>query len=718
VTITEKQAAEQAAEQAALRRVAEAVARGAEPEEVFPLVASEAARLLGAEAGVVWRFEGAGSIVMGVSGPRTARLGTSFPTDGEGAVARVARTGVTARARYRDLDGDDPTRARVERLGYRFGVAAPVSVDGRLWGAVLAARAGSRDFGGDAEERLSSFAELVGVAIANADARTRLQRRVSEHAAFARIATAVAGSAPSDEVFALVAQEVATLLQLEVGAVARFAGGVAELVAGWSAPGVEFPGGGRLERIPLDDGGVLARVHAGNAPARVDDYRRLGGRVAQTAARAQVVSSVAAPVRVGGAVWGAVVATASREGVIPADAEERLGRLADLVSMAIASADHRAELESRAATDPLTGLPNHRTFHDRLREELDRARRHRRRLALVVIDIDHFKTINDRHGHHVGDEVLVEMARRLESQARAGDLLARVGGEEFAWILPEADDLDGWQAADRARAEIADAAFATVGSVTISAGVSDTTSAGDPVQLYQQADGALYWAKAHGRNVCFRHTGEMFSLLSQEEQAEHLERTRAIDTIRALARAVDAKDPSTRGHSERVADFAVQLATAAGWPVHRAALLRDAGLVHDVGKIGVPDEILLQPSGLNREQREQIALHPTLGAQIASGALELEQVAWIRSHHERFDGLGYPDALAGDAIPEGARILALAEAWDAMTTQRGYAAARAADDAVIECVRLAGSQFCPAAVAALERLAAAGLTSEEGSARP
>ncbi|HTI32399.1 MAG TPA: HD-GYP domain-containing protein [Miltoncostaea sp.] len=199
----------------------------------------------------------------------------------------------------------------------------------------------------------------------------------------------------------------------------------------------------------------------------------------------------------------------------------------------------------------------------------------------------------------------------------------------------------------------------------------------------------------------------MVTDLSAEERADRLERVRALAGLRALARAVDAKDHLTRRHSERVAHVAVQLATAAGWPVSRSARLHEAGLLHDVGKIGLPDAVLFKPGRLTPDEYEQVKQHAPLGANIAAEVLDAEQVEWIRHHHERWDGAGYPDGLAGSEPGDGAQILALADAWDVMTSLRSYKSPLAVPDALEECRAQAGRQFAPWTVEALERLVAA-----------
>src|SRR5581483_6349982 len=226
----------------------------------------------------------------------------------------------------------------------------------------------------------------------------------------------------------------------------------------------------------------------------------------------------------------------------------------------------------------------------------------------------------------------------------------------------------------------------------------------DPAELIHLADGALYWSKAHGRNRSWIYDPRTVNELSAHERAERLERSQALVGLRALARAIDAKDPATKKHSVRVAELAHKLAVSAGWSTEQAALLSEAALVHDVGKIGIPDAVLRKPAPLTSGERAQIAEHSELSARIVEDVLRPDQVEWIRTHHERPDGAGYPDGLASDEIPEGGALLALADAWDVMTVSRPYGAPKTVDRALTEVMELEGRQFSHRAVAAMLQL--------------
>ena len=409
----------------------------------------------------------------------------------------------------------------------------------------------------------------------------------------------------------------------------------------------------------------------------------------------------------GDRIWGALAASAAAPNGLRADAEQRLTDFADLLSTAIVNTESHERLAAQASTDPLTGLANHRTFHDRLRAEVARANRHGRSLTLALIDVDHFKQINDSAGHETGDRVLAAIGERLRSAARAEDLLARIGGDEFALLLPESDRMEALSAVERARQLVAGESYGPW-RVTISAGICDLATAGDAEEIFRLADGALYWSKAHGRDVSWIYDPDVVRELSAEERADRLQRSQALIGLRALARAIDAKDPVTREHSERVAALAGRLAEQRGWTPDRVALLSEAALVHDVGKIGVPDHLLVEPGPLTADEMEQVRAHARLSAEIVDEVLGPEQVEWIRAHHERPDGRGYPRGLHDAEIAEGAALLAVADAWDVMTRSRPYSPPMPADEAMAEMRTLVGRQFKPYAVAALVALADAG----------
>ena len=350
-------------------------------------------------------------------------------------------------------------------------------------------------------------------------------------------------------------------------------------------------------------------------------------------------------------------------------------------------------LGALASSDPLTGLPNRRMFYERLAGEVQRAQRHDRPLALALIDLDGFKEINDEFGHQVGDEALIDTITQMTETVRSSDLLARIGGDEFALLMPETEAAVARSLAERLHAQIEQAAGERQDRPTVSIGVSHLEDVTTGEELVRAADRSLYGAKAEGRNRVRGHTPD-FDLLSLSRE-RRLATTQAAAAIRALARAVDMKDAATREHSDRVAQVAGHLAEALGWSPQRVERLRQTALVHDVGKIGLPGALLRKPDALTADEYEIVKAHSVLGARIVGEALDEEQVAWVRSQHERYDGMGYPDGLVGDAIPDGAQILAVADAWDAITSDRSYEPERTPAAALEECQRCAGTQLAP-----------------------
>jgi diguanylate cyclase (GGDEF)-like protein len=533
-------------------------------------------------------------------------------------------------------------------------------------------------------ERIRAGAELVRSESAAKDL-------ADEQAALRRVATLVASGAAPEHLFAFVAESLCRLMAAAAGLVIRFDGPQEAVTVGaWATARDLVPEPG--ERFPLEEMSATAIVLRTGRPARVPAG-------APATFRPQAGERVAAPIELGGRVWGCVSVAGNPE--LAAGSEARIERFADLLALAIDNAHARARLVAQATTDPLTGIANHRAFHERLATELARARRYRRPLAIVVFDVDRFKAINDSGGHESGDRVLAEVALRIVGASRSDALVARLGGDELVALLPECDSATAYIVAERARRAVSAAPIGDFDQITLSAGICDTAHAGTADELLRLADGALYWAKAHGRNVCFRYSPEVVRELSATERAQRMMRSQALAGVRALARAVDAKDPATTQHSERVAAIAVALAAARGWPRPRIELLRDAAMVHDVGKIGVPDAILSSPHELTPAEYEQVKRHAALGAQIAADVLHDEQVKWVRWHHERPDGRGYPDGLTADQLPEGAALLALADAWDVMTSTRSYSPPKPEHEALAECRALIGSQFTDYAVHAL-----------------
>ena len=348
-----------------------------------------------------------------------------------------------------------------------------------------------------------------------------------------------------------------------------------------------------------------------------------------------------------------------------------------------------------ALTDPLTGLGNHRHFHERLQRELTGAEHESQPLTLCLVDIDDFKQINDRYGHPVGDRVLGQVAARL----RQGGESFRLGGDEFAVLLPGLDARDGVSVARSIVERVSAAQLDGIGSVTVSAGVATFPVQGvGRDELIRLADSALYWAKEDGKNRARTYEPALVELKQLQQLAEGTDRAARYRAAASLAKAVDARDAYTGSHSERVSELAARIARQLGLDEPQVELTRLAASLHDLGKLAIPEEILRKPSALNESERLVLQRHPQIGHRMLE-SLGVEPVAdWVLHHHERWDGDGYPNRLRGDEIPLGARIIFVADAYDAMTSERVYRDPLSPRDALEELERCSGTQFDPSIV--------------------
>jgi diguanylate cyclase (GGDEF)-like protein len=350
-----------------------------------------------------------------------------------------------------------------------------------------------------------------------------------------------------------------------------------------------------------------------------------------------------------------------------------------------------------ALTDPLTGLGNHRHFHERLQRELLHAEESRAPLTLCFVDIDDFKKINDRFGHPSGDRVLSQVAGRL----RQGGEAFRLGGDEFALLLAGHDEGMALAAASSIVERIGGLDFDHIGHVTVSAGVATFPMQGHGRdELIRLADSALYWAKEHGKNRVRLYRPDVVELAELKRLAAGPDKAARYRAAASLAKAVDARDTYTGSHSERVSDFAARVARRIGLDTEHVELTRLAGSLHDLGKLAIPEELLRKPGALTDSERLVLERHPQIGFRMLD-SLGVDPVAdLVLHHHERWDGAGYPDGLAGEEIPIGARIIFVTDAYDAMTSDRSYRPKRSADAALAELRRCAGTQFDPGIVAA------------------
>ena len=337
-----------------------------------------------------------------------------------------------------------------------------------------------------------------------------------------------------------------------------------------------------------------------------------------------------------------------------------------------------------------------------LAREIERAKPDSRPISVLVLDTDRFKSFNDRHGVEGGDRILNDLGTLLEGSARLPDTVARTSGGEFALVLPETNKHSAFILAEELLTKIRDAVGNAREKITVSAGVASYPEHGERVgELLGAADEAMRAAKALGRDRAVLYSPEVTKTLGMEGGRRSVESQAQLATVLSLAEALDQRDSSTAKHSQTVGRLCELMADELGFEPDRIQRIRLAGIVHDIGKIGVPDSILRKPGPLTTEEVEQMRRHPEIGARILS-AREMDDIrGWVSAHHERPDGKGYPKGIRGEQIPIEAAILAVADAYEAMIADRVYRMAIGPEAAREELDRCSGTQFDPMVVNAL-----------------
>jgi diguanylate cyclase (GGDEF)-like protein/putative nucleotidyltransferase with HDIG domain len=425
-----------------------------------------------------------------------------------------------------------------------------------------------------------------------------------------------------------------------------------------------------------------------------------------------------------------------------------LQTLCDLVSGALHHAFTLQKAQEQAVTDGLTGVKTHRFLMEALHTEWKRSTRASRPFCLLLADLDRFKFVNDFFGHLEGDLVLKRVGRILEQNCRRSDVVARYGGDEFVILMPESDVEQSRQFAEKLRSCIYNDSLLREKNITASMGIAGFPDHGStPQELIQVADASMYLSKHQGGNTvssaghahpeetkqwkrdvleaylgvtlkrlfatgpeAFAEIHRRLEQFSQslpipdltpaaESGADAAVRSfipAVIDTITSLALAIDSKDPYTQGHSPKVATYSALIAEALGLKEDEVEQIRLGGMLHDIGKVGVPESILNKSGPLNPDEWDMMKKHVEFGDRLLQVLPSLVRVReMVRHHHEMFDGSGYPESLVEEEIPLGARIIAIADAYDTITSDRTYKKARPLQVALVEIERCAGTQFDP-----------------------
>jgi len=371
----------------------------------------------------------------------------------------------------------------------------------------------------------------------------------------------------------------------------------------------------------------------------------------------------------------------------------------EIVIAHLTNATRYQQARLTSLTDPLTGVGSRRLHEDKLHEECDRAKRYKRPFSVAIIDLDHFKMINDVLGHAIGDDAIRKLADCVRRAKRGPDILSRYGGDEFVLLLPETKAADASILLERIRGKAQQICLDQGMALSVSCGIAESFPETDevPGDVMRRADLALYEAKNAGRN-CVKVWDQGMSRLvnAGELEIERIKRLQRrimglsekaekvfMESIWSLVQALEAKDTFARKHSENVVAYAVGIARTMELGPKYVDLIHRSAMIHDIGKIGVPDAILFKPDHLTPHERRIVEQHPMIAVRILEKMSFLEnEIAIVRHHHEKWNGQGYPDGLARTAIPLGARIVAVADTFDAMTSNRAYHASRTVADAL------------------------------------
>jgi diguanylate cyclase (GGDEF)-like protein/putative nucleotidyltransferase with HDIG domain len=361
-----------------------------------------------------------------------------------------------------------------------------------------------------------------------------------------------------------------------------------------------------------------------------------------------------------------------------------------------------SRLATSARTDQLTGLLNRRGFDELLEIEVERSIRAKSPLGLLLIDLDDFKSVNDRYGHADGDQALRLLAKSLGDHVRRIDRAARIDGEEFAVLLPDTEAHSAYLLAERLRTRIVDEIPAAPIELSVSIGVVSCPKHATTYQeMLNAGERALLAAKVLGGNRAVMYDPEIVGSLIAGEGRRELRRDENIAAVMVLAETLDMRDSGTAAHSQTVGRLCVSIGRELGLDESLIERLRVAGVLHDIGKIGVQDSILRKPGALREDEYAEMQRHAELGARILAGA-NLDDISeWVHAHHERPDGNGYPYGLHDEQIPLEAKILAVADSYEAMTSDRVYRLALGHDIAQAELRKYSGLQFDPVVVEAL-----------------
>ncbi len=603
-------------------------------------------------------------------------------------------------------------------------VGVPILMAGRPAG-VMAALQFEREFVFEQRDLdvLQTAAGQVAVAVENARLFAEEQRRARYLGFLNNVSKTAISSQDAEQMLGEIVAEIQKHFQFDHIGIGMLDYVTKEVEikaeAGTTAHGVG-------KRVPLGVG-ILGRVARTNEMALVQNSAE-GGHLLGILPDSHSVLCI--PITYGETLLGVLNIESRRENAFAQQEVLILRTLADLLATALHNAFVFQKLQQQSITDGLTGIKTRRFFLEAVQSEWKRASRSGRPFSVVLIDLDDFKTVNDTMGHLEGDLVLARVGRLLEQKCRQSNVVARYGGDEFVILMPETGMEQAQILSERLRLWVATDPMLNERHITGSFGVASFPLHGASVEdIVRVADAGMYVSKHAGGNrvstaeefaeaattVAQRqmlaayiegflqreHTGPesveelvgtLRKLCDSIEEPTNAEAMRL--AVNALSRAAETRAVHSSGHGDAAGRLVENLARELGMPDEEIQDLVFAARVHDVGKIVIPEKILCKPGPLTQDEFYVVKMHSRVGAEIVGTIPNGERMKLlVKHHHERFDGTGYPDALKGEQIPLGARLLAVIDAWLNMTTERPFAPTRTIPEAMAELQNMSGTQF-------------------------
>ncbi len=552
---------------------------------------------------------------------------------------------------------------------------------------------------------LEFIATQVAASMEKEYSHEQLREQDEEITLVNRLTAIITSSMSIQMIFEAFAQELKKVVDIDWATIALIDGSELHFLALSSTIGSAWQ---MDERIPLE-GTATELVYRDRQAVYEADLKRYHRFWTWESHLQQGIRSVVyLPLSVTDRIIGSLILASRKPNAYSGRQIKLLERVALQIAAPIENAQLYARLEQKSRVDEITGLFNRQHFEERLKEEVSRHSRYGDVFSIFMLDLDNFKAYNDVYGHPAGDILLNHVGGIVKNSVRDADQAFRYGGDEVVVILPQTARDDAYVVAERVREQIAGEMEKKAITVTCSIGLASYPTDGVITgELVDVADSALYYAKRTGGNRVY---------LSSKIPSEPVDeggiygKRNGLSAIYALVSAVEARDPYIYGHSRKVSTYAGALAEAIGLSPDEVSKVSTAALLHDIGKIGIPDNVLNKKKKLNGENWEVIKTHPRLGANIIGNIPHLVPcVSSILHHHERWDGGGYPEGLKGEEIPIGARILAVADSFEAMTSARPYRHALSREEVAKELRQGAGIQFDPYLVEVFIGIIKAGL---------